>query len=151
MLHFDILSLFPGIFSSFLEESLINRAIERKKLSIRFFNFRKHGVGKNLKVDDTPYGGGPGMLLRVEPIAFSIAELKKKNLADGRKTHTILLTPQGAPFNQEKAEELSHKEEVLALVCGRYEGFDERVSSLVDEEISGGNFICMVEKLLQWQ
>ena len=143
MLHFDVLTLFPGIFSSFLEEGLINKGIERKLLKIELINFRKHGVGKHLKVDDSPYGGGPGMLLRVEPIALSIAEQKEKNLALGQKTHTILLTPQGKPFTQEKAKELSLKEEVLTLICGRYEGFDERVRGLVDEEISGGNFVCL--------
>jgi len=143
MLHFDILTLFPGIFSSFLGESLINKGIERKQLNIRLINFRKHGVGKHLKVDDTPYGGGPGMLLRIEPIALTIAEHKEKHQAAGRKTHTILLTPQGIPFCQEKAEELSSKEEVITLVCGRYEGFDERIRSHVDEEISGGDFICL--------
>ncbi len=143
MLHFDILTLFPEIFSSFLEGSLINRGIEREKLCIRLFDFRKHGVGKNQKVDDTPYGGGPGMLLRVEPIALTLAERKEENLAAGRNTHTILLTPQGTPFTQKKAEDLSRKDEVLVLVCGRYEGFDERIRSLVDEEISGGNFICL--------
>ena len=143
MLHFDVLTLFPEIFSSFLEESLINKGIERKQLKIELINFRKHGVGKHLIVDDAPYAGGPGMLLRVEPIAFSIEEQKKTNLAAGHKTHTILLTPQGKPFGQEKAKELSLKEEVLTLVCGRYEGFDERIRGLVDEEISGGNFICL--------
>lgn len=143
MLHFEVLTLFPDIFSSFLEESLIKRAINRKYLHIGLVNFRKHGLGKHLKVDDKPYGGGPGMVLRVEPIAHTLSEQKKIHLAAGHRTHSILLTPQGKPFTQEKANELSQKEAVLTLICGRYEGFDERIRSLVDEEISGGDFICL--------
>ena len=143
MLHFEILTLFPEIFSSFLEESLINRAIEQKNLQVDLINFRKHGLGKHLKVDDTPYGGGPGMVLRIEPIAKTLAEQKEFHRAAGRKTHTVLVTPQGQPFSQEKAKQLCNQQAVLTLVCGRYEGFDERIRSLVDEEISGGDFICL--------
>jgi tRNA (guanine37-N1)-methyltransferase len=143
MLHFEVLSLFPEIFSSFLEESLINRAIEQRHLQVDLVNFRRLGRGKHLKVDDTPYGGGPGMVLRVEPIAQTLAEQKEFHHAAGRETHTVLVTPQGQPFTQEKAKQLSQREAVLTLICGRYEGFDERIRSLVDEEISGGDFICL--------
>jgi len=143
MLRFEVLTLFPEIFSSFLEESLINRAIEQKHLHVSLVNFRKYGLGKHLQVDDTPYGGGPGMVLRIEPVARTLAEQKEFHRNEGRKTHTILVTPQGQPFTQEKAKQLSRKEAVLTLICGRYEGFDERIRSLVDEEISGGDFICM--------
>ncbi len=135
--------MFPEIFSSFLEESLINRAIEQRHLQVDLVNFRRHGRGKHLQVDDTPYGGGPGMVLRVEPIAQTLAEQKEFHHAAGRETHTVLVTPQGQPFTQEKAKQLSQREAVLILICGRYEGFDERIRSLVDEEISGGDFICM--------
>ena len=83
------------------------------------------------------------MVLRVEPIAQTLAELKKFHHAAGRETHTVLVTPQGQPFTQEKAKQLSQREAVLTLICGRYEGFDERIRSLVDEEISGGDFICL--------
>ena len=143
MLHFEVLSLFPEIFSSFLEESLINRAIEQRHLQVDLVNFRRHGRGKHLQVDDTPYGGGPGMVLRVEPIAQTLAEQKEFHHAAGRETHTVLVTPQGQPFTQKKAKQLSRREAVLTLICGRYEGFDERIRSLVDEEISGGDFICL--------
>lgn len=143
MLHFEVLTLFPEIFSSFLGESLINKAIEQRHLQVDMVNFRSHGLGKHLQVDDTPYGGGPGMVLRVEPIAQTLAEQKKIHHDAGRKTHTVLVTPQGQPFTQTKAKKLSQREAVLTLICGRYEGFDERIRSLVDEEISGGDFICL--------
>ncbi|MBT4184406.1 MAG: tRNA (guanosine(37)-N1)-methyltransferase TrmD, partial [Deltaproteobacteria bacterium] len=89
------------------------------------------------------YGGGPGMVLQIEPIAQTLKEQKEFHRSSGRETHSILVTPQGRPFSQEKARELSSKKAVLTLICGRYEGFDERLRSLVDEEISGGDFICM--------
>ena len=143
MLHFDVLTLFPKIFSSFLEESLIKKSIEQQYLKVDLVNYRRHGRGKHLQVDDTPYGGGPGMLLRIEPIAETLEEQKKKNHAAGLETHTVLLTPQGQPFTQAKAKQLSQCKAVLTLICGRYEGFDERIRSLVDEEISGGDFICL--------
>ena len=143
MLHIDVLTLFPKIFSSFLEESLIKKSIEQQYLKVDLVNYRRNGRGKHLQVDDTPYGGGPGMLLRIEPIAETLEEQKKKNHAAGLETHTVLLTPQGQPFTQAKAKQLSRCKAVLTLICGRYEGFDERIRSLVDEEISGGDFICL--------
>lgn len=143
MLRFEVLTLFPEIFSSFLEESLIKRAREKRLLSISLANFRKHGLGKHLQVDDSPYGGGPGMILRIEPLVLTLEEKKDFHHSQGRETHTILVSPQGQPFTQKKAKELSQKNSVLTLVCGRYEGFDERIRSIVDEEISGGDFVCM--------
>ena len=143
MLRFEVLTLFPEIFSSFLEESLIKRELEKRLLSISLANFRKHGLGKHLQVDDSPYGGGPGMILRIEPVALTIVEQKKFHQNEGRETHTILVSPQGQPFTQKKAKKLSQNNSVLTLVCGRYEGFDERIRSIVDEEISGGDFVCM--------
>jgi tRNA (guanine37-N1)-methyltransferase len=83
------------------------------------------------------------MVLRVEPIAQALAEQKALHHAAGRETHTVLVTPQGQPFTQAKAKQLSQRDAVLTLICGRYEGFDERIRSLVDEEISGGDFICL--------
>ena len=143
MLRFEVLTLFPEIFSSFLEESLIKRAREKRLLSISLANFRKHGLGKHLQVDDSPYGGGPGMILRIEPLVLTLEEKKDFHQSQGRETHTILVSPQGQPFTQKKAKELSQRNSVLTLVCGRYEGFDERIRSIVDEEISGGDFVCM--------
>ena len=143
MLRFEVLTLFPEIFSSFLDESLIKRAIEKGLLSVSLVNFRKHGLGKHRQVDDSPYGGGPGMILRIEPVALTLEEQKTFHKSQGREIHTILVSPQGQPFNQKKAKELSQNNSVLTLVCGRYEGFDERIRSIVDEEISGGDFVCM--------
>jgi len=143
MLRFEVLTLFPEIFSSFLDESLIKRALGKRLLSIGLSNFRKHGIGKHLQVDDSPYGGGPGMILRIEPLVLMLEEKKDFHQSRGRETHTILVSPQGQPFTQKKAKELSQRNSVLTLVCGRYEGFDERIRSIVDEEISGGDFVCM--------
>ena len=143
MLRFEVLTLFPEIFSSFLEESLIKLAIAKGLLDVSLINFRKNGLGKHLQVDDSPYGGGPGMVLRIEPVYLTLKEQKNFHLNQGRETHTILISPQGKTFTQKKAKELSQKNSVLTLVCGRYEGFDERIRSLVDEEISGGDFVCM--------
>jgi len=143
MLRFEVLTLFPEIFTSFLEGSLIKRAIEKELLSVRLANFRKHGLGKHLKVDDSPYGGGPGMILRIEPVVLTLEEQRNFHKSQGLETHTILVSPQGQPFTQKKAKELSQNNSVLTLICGRYEGFDERIRSMVDEEISGGDFVCM--------
>ena len=91
MLRFEVLTLFPEIFSSFLDESLIKRAIEKRLLSVSLVNFRKHGLGKHLQVDDSPYGGGPGMILRIEPVALTIEEQKNFHQSHGRASHTILV------------------------------------------------------------
>lgn len=143
IMQFEVLTLFPEIFSSFLGESLISKAIGKKLIHVNLYNFRQHGLGKHLKVDDAPYGGGPGMVLRPEPICNSLTArtdyYQEKNL----DVHKILITPQGVPFNQAKAKELSQSDKVLFLICGRYEGFDERIRSYVNEEISGGDFICL--------
>ena len=142
-MQFEILTLFPEIFSSFLGESLIKRAIQAKQIQVNLYNFRQHGLGKHQQVDDAPYGGGPGMVLRVEPIYHALVTRDTYYRQQQLKTHKILLTPQGLPFTQEKAVELSQTSQVLVFICGRYEGFDERVRLYVDEEISGGDFVCL--------
>ena len=105
MLRLEVLTLFPEIFSSFLDESLIKRAIEKGLLGVSLVNFRKHGLGKHLQVDDSPYGGGPGMILRIEPVALTLEEQKNFHQKQGRETNTVLISPQGQPFTQEKAKE----------------------------------------------
>ena len=130
----DILTLFPNMFNGFKNESIIKRAIEDKKVSINTINFRNFSKNKHKKVDDTPYGGGSGMVLMCQPIFDAVNSIKKKN------SKVILLTPQGKKFNQKKAYELS-KEEHLILICGHYEGFDERIRSICDEEISIGDYV----------
>lgn len=130
----DILTLFPNMFNGFKEESIIKRAINDKKVEINTINFRDFATNKHKKVDDTPYGGGSGMVLMCQPIFDAVDSIKKEN------SKVILLSPQGKTFNQKKAYELS-KEEHLIFVCGHYEGFDERIKTICDEEISIGDFV----------
>ena len=143
MLHFDLLTLFPELFRSFLSESLIGKALEKQLFQVEINNFREFGLGTHHQVDDEPFGGGPGMLLRVEPIAEALKKREEHHWQNDRSVKKVLLTPQGKPFNQKKAMQWSESEEVLVLVCGRYEGFDERIRGLVDEEVSGGDFVCL--------
>jgi tRNA (guanine37-N1)-methyltransferase len=132
-----ILTLFPEMFSGFLSESIIGRAQKNKIVSIKAEQLRKWGLGVHKQVDDTPYGGGAGMVLKVDVVVKAIKQLKTKNL----KSKVILLTPQGEKFNQKKARELAEKKGDLILVCGHYEGFDERIRDYVDEEISIGDYV----------
>lgn len=143
MLRFDVLTLFPEIFRSFLGESLIRRAREKQLLQIELTNFREFGLGRHRQVDDEPYGGGPGMVLRVEPIAAAIRESEAHHRQAGRIVRKVLLTPQGQPFVQATAREWSEDPKVNLLICGRYEGFDERIRSFVDKEVSAGDFVCL--------
>ena len=142
MLQLDILTLFPQLFGPFLEIGLLGKAIREQHLAVHLCDFREYGLGKHKQVDDEPYGGGPGMLLRIEPIWQALHNRESHHRNAGRGVRKLLLTPQGKPFRQETVNELSESEDALILVCGRYEGFDERIRSLVDEEISGGDFIC---------
>jgi len=142
-MRFEVLTLFPEIFSSFLGESIINKAIEKELIYVNLYNFREHGIGKHLKVDDAPYGGGAGMVLRAEPIYRALTTRVDHYREQNLDTHKILITPQGVPFSQSKAKELNQSNKVLLMLCGRYEGFDERIRLYVDEEISGGDFVCL--------
>ena len=136
-LRFDIVSIFPGMFESPFADSIIQRAWEEGLLDLRVHDLRGYSLNKHRKVDDTPFGGGVGMVMNVEPIARVIAAIKK----EVPETRTILLSPGGRPFDQEKAWELSHLPS-LTLICGRYEGVDERVRlHFVDEEISIGDYV----------
>jgi tRNA (guanine37-N1)-methyltransferase len=132
----QIVTLFPELFGPFLETSFVKKAISAGALDVKFELLRRHGLGKHLAVDDTPYGGGAGMVLRVDCVAAAIEAAE----GDAGRTHRVLMTPQGTPFRQNAAESLVARPAVT-LVCGRYEGFDERVRSLVDEEISLGDFV----------
>ena len=130
----DILTLFPGMFDGFLKESIVHRAIQKELVQINLINFRDFSKLSNQQVDDTPYGGGGGMVLRCEPLIDAIESVKKKN------SNVILMCPQGKPFTQKKAESLK-KETHIILVCGHYEGFDERIRDYVDEELSIGDYV----------
>jgi tRNA (guanine37-N1)-methyltransferase len=135
----DIVTLFPELFQGFVEASFVGRAIESGTLALRFRSPRDFGLGKHRSVDDTPYGGGSGMLMRVDVLVACMESLDA-DAPDGLRAHRILLTPQGAPLGQAKAVELAARPAIM-LVCGRYEGFDERVRSFVDEQISLGDFV----------
>mgnify|MGYP004525995147 CR=1 FL=1 len=131
----DILTLFPEVFTSYLESSIMKRAIKDNKVEINVYNFRDYSPLNNKQVDDTPYGGGAGMVLRLEPIFNCLDNLDTQN------AHVILLSPEGTTFNQKKAQELKNNYEHLIIICGHYEGFDERIKSRVDEIISIGDYI----------
>ena len=133
-MQIDILTLFPEMFNGFLTESIIKRAIEKEKAKINIINFRDYTTDPHGKVDDTPFGGGAGMVLQVEPIYNALENIKTKD------SHIILLTPSGKTFNQQKAKILTKHNHII-LICGHYEGFDDRIKQLVDEEISIGDFI----------
>ena len=130
----DVLSLFPNMFDGLLNESIIKRAIDKKLVEINIINFRDYSPLNNKMVDDTIYGGGAGMLLRCEPIYECIDAIKTD------KSHIIILSPEGMTYNQKKASELT-KYEHLIIICGHYEGFDERIKLLADEVISIGDYI----------
>lgn len=134
----DILTLFPEMFESPFNYSMIKRAIEGGQVTIEPINFRDYGIGKHKMVDDTPYGGGAGMLLKPEPVFEAIEEIENKSPAI--KKRIILMDPAGKKFDQEMAEEFS-KEEHLVFICGHYEGYDERIRTLVTDEVSLGDYV----------
>jgi tRNA (guanine37-N1)-methyltransferase len=135
----DILTLFPPMFDSVFSQSIIGRARERQLIDIRVHNIRDYTHDKHHIVDDSPYGGGAGMVLKPEPV-FETVEAVKQDIGD-ESSHTILLSPQGRLFNQTIAEELSGHRSLL-IICGRYEGVDERVAEyLAPDEISIGDYV----------
>jgi len=140
-MHFIVLTLYPEMFSSFLSCGLLNRAQEEGTIEIETVNFRKHGLGKHHSVDAPPYGGGAGMLLRPEPIIETLEECDRQY--PGQSLHKVLISPQGVPYKQEKARAFSRIQGPVVLICGRFEGFDERIRHYIDEEISIGDYILM--------
>ena len=134
-MRFTILTIFPEMFTP-LQESIIKRAQEADLIEINLINFRNYAESKHKNVDDVPYGGGSGMVLKPEPIFSAVKDLGEP---DGNRK-IVLLTPQGKVFNQKKASELAEYDE-LVLLCGHYEGFDERIRTLVDDEISIGDYV----------
>lgn len=130
----DILTLFPGMFDGFLKESIIGRAIKNNIVEINIYNFRNYSNDPHKKVDDYGYGGGAGMVLMPQPIYDCLMSIKDKD------SYVIMMTPQGHKYNQKKAYEFSKKKHIIIL-CGHYEGFDERIRSFCDEEVSIGDFI----------
>jgi len=141
MLHIDILSLFPELFGPFLDTAFVGLAREQSAVEIRTHDLRDWTQDRHRKVDDTPYGGGPGMVLAPEPLIPAIEALAGPKGVPERPRHVIYLSPQGAPLTQGRLAELAIGPPLL-LVCGRYEGIDQRVLELaVDEEISIGDYV----------
>lgn len=138
-MRFDVLSLFPELFQSYLQQSLLKRAIEKQLVDVRLWNIRDWTTDKHKSVDDTPYGGGPGMLIACPPVYACVEAVQANASPPGQ---LVMLTPQGRPLNQALVQELATYERLL-LLCGRYEGFDERIAQgLKPLEISAGDFIC---------
>jgi tRNA (guanine37-N1)-methyltransferase len=137
--NIEILTIFPGIFESFLNTSLVAKAVSRGLLCVRATSIRDYSSPPHNKVDDSPYGGGAGMVMMADPLIKAIEAAKERQ----PKAKVILLSPGGSRFTQEKAKEISELDSVI-FVCGRYEGIDQRVVDLaVDEELSVGDFVVM--------
>lgn len=134
MLKIDIMTLFPNMFDGAFSESIIKRAIYDNRVQINLVNFRDYTNDPHNKVDDTPYGGGAGMVLSCQPIFDCVNALK------GENTKIILMTPDGVSYKQKIAYELSNLEHII-IICGHYEGFDDRIRSICDMEISIGDYI----------
>lgn len=130
----DVLTLFPGMYDNFLTESIIKRAINDKKIEINIHDIRDYTVYKNNQVDDYPFGGGGGMVLMCDPIFRAVEALREED------TLVIMMTPSGKVFKQKIAFELSKYKHIIIL-CGHYEGFDERIKTIIDLELSIGDYI----------
>lgn len=135
MLKFDIITIFPNMFQPLLAESIMKRAQQKRKVAIRVHDLRDYTKDKHRSVDDRPFGGGPGMVLRPEPIFAALKKIK-----GARQAKVILTTPAGKPFRQKTARDLA-KEKNLIILCGHYEGIDQRVMKWVDEGISIGDYV----------
>ena len=133
-MRIDILTLFPEMFTGFINESIIKRAIDKKLVNINIINFRNYTTDPHNKVDDTPFGGGAGMVLMPQPIFDAVEDIRTDD------SFVVLLTPSGKTYNQKVANCFKGKKHLI-LICGHYEGFDERVKTLCDLEISIGDYI----------
>ena len=146
-MRFDILTLFPDLFSSFIKETILGRAVAKGLVEIRLIDIRSFARGPHRVTDDKPYGGGDGMVMKAGPISRALESVER----EGDRSRTVLLTPQGELFTQSRAWELSRLEQIV-LICGRYEGIDERVRttcadmdlSIGDYVLSGGELAAMV-------
>jgi tRNA (guanine37-N1)-methyltransferase len=137
-MRFDVLTLFPAIFEGYLGQSLLKKAIDAGLVSVELHDIRRWSRDKHHKVDDRPFGGGPGMILQVEPVVESVEAVQNMAPQPG---HLILLSPQGRKLDQQVVEELATRER-LVLLCGRYEGFDHRVTEILKpDEISIGDYV----------
>ncbi|MGX4763338.1 tRNA (guanosine(37)-N1)-methyltransferase TrmD [Holzapfeliella sp. JNUCC 72] len=129
----NVLTLFPDMFES-MKHSVVGKAIENEKLNLNVIDFRKFTKDKQMHVDDAPYGGGPGMVLQVQPIASALSEIENKQ-------KVVILAPTGKPFNQEMATDWANNYDNITFICGHYEGFDQRVYQYATDVVSIGDFI----------
>lgn len=134
-MQFDILTIFPTIFDSYFDESIIKRAKSKKIIKIKIHNIRDNSTDKHKTVDDTPYGGGPGMLMKIEPIYKTLKKIKLQ-----KKKKIILFTPTGKKFDQKMAKEFSKLDQIV-MINGHYEGIDSRIDEFIDEKISIGDYV----------
>lgn len=140
-MHIQAISVIPEVFAPYMDASILGRAQKAGLFSFEAYDLRNWTHDKHRTVDDAPFGGGPGMLMRPEPIFEAVRSLQEENLSQrGCKAHVIFFTPAAPRFDQKKAQELAQKDQLL-FVCGRYEGMDERVLTLADEQLSLGDFI----------
>lgn len=135
-MNFHIITIFPEIFNSYFNEGILARAQKEKKINIKSHNLRKFTEDKHRTVDDTPYGGGAGMVIKIEPMYKAIKNLTSQK----KKRKIILLSAKGKKWNQQLAKKYSQLDEII-LICGRYEGVDERVKKFIDDEISIGEYV----------
>ena len=137
-MRFDVLTLFPGLFDGFLSESIVHDAIEANWLEVHRHNYRDWTADRHNSVDDRPFGGGSGMVIKPEPVVECVEAVQQLGSRPG---HLVMLTPQGKPLKQAKVEQLA-KSDRIVLLCGRYEGFDERIRELLrPDEISLGDYV----------
>lgn len=134
-MKFDILTIFPDIFDSYFNETILKRAQSKKLVSIDIHDIRKAALDKHNKVDDRPYGGGPGMILKIDPIYRTLKTIRKK-----KKSKVILLDPAGKQFNHSQAKKYSKLDQIV-FISGRYEGVDGRIEKLIDEKVSIGPYV----------
>ncbi len=134
---FDVLTIFPEIIESYVHSSIVGKAVEKGIVQCRVHNIRDYTHDRHKQVDDCPFGGGAGMVIKAAPVIEAVESIQR----DGKDRKVLLMSPQGVPFTQRKAEELKDAVSAIVLICGRYEGIDERVKYVVDEEVSIGDYI----------
>lgn len=135
-MQYDILTIFPEIFDSYINESIIKIAQEKNKIQINTHDIRENSKDKHNKVDDKPYGGGVGMVMKIGPIYRTLEKIKRK-----KNSHVILFTPKGKKWNQQMAQKYAKDYSQVIMICGRYEGIDDRIKNFIDEEVSIGDYV----------
>ncbi len=142
MVRFDVLTLFPGMFAPVLAQSMLKRGQDKGLLAVRVHNLRDFTADRHKVVDDTPYGGGAGMVMKAEPILHAVAAVRSEAQSQGEEIRLLFPTPQGRPLTQSYAQELAIESRRIVILCGHYEGVDERVRlALAPEEISLGDYV----------